>query len=41
MMMNEALRYDVAIDHYYKIPKIINEFIERIEKLGPNPFKGL
>lgn len=33
-------QYEVAIDEYDKIPKIINEFVESIEALGPNPFKG-
>ncbi len=31
---------EVAIDDYYKIPEIINGFVEKIEELGPNPFKG-
>ncbi len=30
----------VAIDEYDKIPQIINEFVESVEELGPNPFKG-
>ncbi len=30
----------VAIDEYDKIPAIIDDFVERILKLGPNPFKG-
>ncbi len=33
-------QYEVAIDDYDKIPKIINDFVEEIEALGPNPFKG-
>jgi quinone-modifying oxidoreductase subunit QmoB len=32
--------FEIAIDEYDKIPKIINEFVEQIEGLGPNPFKG-
>ncbi len=31
---------EVAIDDYQKIPEIINSFVEEIEALGPNPFKG-
>ena len=31
---------DLAIDDYDKIPQIVNEFVESIEELGPNPFKG-
>ncbi|MDY6823825.1 MAG: FAD-dependent oxidoreductase [Thermodesulfobacteriota bacterium] len=31
---------EVAIDDYDKIPEIINSFVEEIEALGPNPFKG-
>ena len=33
-------QFQVAIDEYDKIPQIINEFVEMIEELGPNPFKG-
>ncbi len=33
-------QFEVAIDDYPKIPKIINDFVEQIEALGPNPFKG-
>ncbi|MFO7840505.1 MAG: FAD-dependent oxidoreductase [Desulfosalsimonadaceae bacterium] len=33
-------QYEVAIDDYDKIPGIINDFVEHIEELGPNPFKG-
>ncbi|MFP4476776.1 MAG: hydrogenase iron-sulfur subunit [Desulfatibacillaceae bacterium] len=31
---------EVAIDEYDKLPQIINEFVELVEGLGPNPFKG-
>jgi quinone-modifying oxidoreductase subunit QmoB len=30
----------IAIDEYEKIPGIISEFMEVIESVGPNPFKG-
>lgn len=30
----------VNIDAYHKVPEIINEFVEEIVELGPNPFKG-
>ena len=33
-------QFEVAIDEYDKIPQIINEFVESIEEMGPNPFKG-
>ncbi len=33
-------QFQIAIDEYDKVPKIINEFVESIEELGPNPFKG-
>jgi quinone-modifying oxidoreductase subunit QmoB len=33
-------QFQVAIDEYDKLPKIINDFVEMIEDLGPNPFKG-
>lgn len=39
---NERVRQEqVAIDDYERIPQIINEFVDRIIKLGPNPFKGM
>ncbi len=33
-------QFEVAIDDYDKLPTIINDFVEMIEGLGPNPFKG-
>ncbi|MBW1959881.1 MAG: FAD-dependent oxidoreductase [Deltaproteobacteria bacterium] len=33
-------QFDVAIDDYDRLPKIINDFVASIEELGPNPFKG-
>jgi len=30
----------VAIDDYDRVPQIINDFVEEIIGLGPNPFKG-
>jgi len=30
----------VAIDEYDKVPGMIDEFVDTITKLGPNPFKG-
>jgi quinone-modifying oxidoreductase subunit QmoB len=30
----------VAINEYHKIPQIINDFVEEIVEMGPNPFKG-
>jgi len=34
-------QFEVAIDDYDKLPKMINDFVEMVEELGPNPFKGL
>ncbi len=31
---------EVAIDEYDKLPQIINDFVEEVDALGPNPFKG-
>jgi quinone-modifying oxidoreductase subunit QmoB len=31
---------EVGITDYAKIPKIIDEFMETIEEVGPNPYKG-
>ncbi|PID73484.1 MAG: heterodisulfide reductase subunit A [Desulfobacterales bacterium] len=33
-------QFEIAIDEYDKAPVIINEFVDMIEGLGPNPFKG-
>ncbi len=33
-------QFDIAIDEYDKIPGIVNSFVEMVEELGPNPFKG-
>jgi quinone-modifying oxidoreductase subunit QmoB len=33
-------QFQVSIDEYDKIPQIVNDFVELIEDLGPNPFKG-
>ena len=33
-------QFEVAIDEYDKVPKMINDFVEMVEDLGPNPFKG-
>jgi quinone-modifying oxidoreductase subunit QmoB len=33
-------QFEIAIDEYDKIPKIIDEFVASVEALGPNPFKG-
>ena len=31
---------EVGISDYHKIPKIIDEFMETIDSVGPNPYKG-
>jgi quinone-modifying oxidoreductase subunit QmoB len=33
-------QFEVAIDDYHKLPQIINDFVDSIEEMGPNPFKG-
>jgi quinone-modifying oxidoreductase subunit QmoB len=33
-------QFQVAIDDYDKIPKIIDDFVASVEEMGPNPFKG-
>jgi quinone-modifying oxidoreductase subunit QmoB len=35
-----VVQFTVAIDEYDKLPKMINDFVEEVEALGPNPFKG-
>jgi len=29
-----------ALESLAKLPKMINDFVEEVEALGPNPFKG-
>jgi quinone-modifying oxidoreductase subunit QmoB len=31
----------VAINEYDNLPKMINDFVERVEEIGPNPFKEM
>ncbi|MDI6796915.1 MAG: FAD-dependent oxidoreductase [Desulfatibacillaceae bacterium] len=31
---------EIAIDEFYKVPELINTFVEEVEAMGPNPFKG-
>ncbi|MEP0827506.1 MAG: hydrogenase iron-sulfur subunit [bacterium] len=33
--------HEVAISDYARIPKIFDEFLETIERVGPNPYKGM
>jgi len=33
-------QFQVAIDDYQTLPKIIDDFVASIEEIGPNPFKG-
>ncbi len=38
---SDRIRFEqLAIDDYEKIPTILQEFTERLETLGPNPYKG-
>lgn len=37
----ERVRFEeIAIDEYDKLPGLVSDFVEEIEDLGPNPFKG-
>jgi quinone-modifying oxidoreductase subunit QmoB len=38
--VERVAQFEIAIDEYDKVPKIINDFVESVEALGPNPFKG-
>jgi quinone-modifying oxidoreductase subunit QmoB len=31
---------EISIMDYKKIPQVINDFMERLEEVGPNPYKG-
>jgi quinone-modifying oxidoreductase subunit QmoB len=42
MLEPERIRTEfVEITDYQRIPEIINEYMEEIELIGPNPFKGM
>jgi quinone-modifying oxidoreductase subunit QmoB len=30
----------ISISEYHKIPKILDEFLEKLKEFGPNPYKG-
>ena len=32
--------HQLAINEYGQIPDLLNEFMEKIEEVGPNPYKG-
>jgi quinone-modifying oxidoreductase subunit QmoB len=32
--------HQISIMDYYRIPKLIEEFVEKLDELGPNPMKG-
>jgi quinone-modifying oxidoreductase subunit QmoB len=31
----------IAISEFDKLPQIVKEFVERVQEIGPNPFKGM
>jgi quinone-modifying oxidoreductase subunit QmoB len=33
-------QFEIAIDEYDRVPKLVDDFVAQIEALGPNPFKG-
>jgi quinone-modifying oxidoreductase subunit QmoB len=38
---SDRLRMEqVEISDYHRIPQIMDEFLETIRKIGPNPYKG-
>ena len=42
MLEPERIRTEfIEINEYYKIPELIDDYIETIEEIGPNPFKGM
>jgi len=34
-------QYEISMNDYEKLPKIIDDFVEELEDFGPNPFKGM
>jgi quinone-modifying oxidoreductase subunit QmoB len=42
MLEPERVRLEqLALNEYGKIPKLLDDFAEEIEEMGPNPFKGM
>lgn len=42
MLEEERIRTEfIEINEYHKVPEIINNYVELIEEIGPNPFKDL
>ena len=42
MLESERVRVEqLAINEYEKLPTLIAEFMATIEKVGPNPYKGM
>jgi quinone-modifying oxidoreductase subunit QmoB len=33
--------HELAINEYYKIPKLFDDFLEVIDTVGPNPYKDM
>ena len=31
---------ELSITDYDRIPALVNEFVEELEEMGPNPYKG-
>ncbi|SFM96933.1 FAD-dependent oxidoreductase [Thermodesulforhabdus norvegica] len=41
VLESERVRVEeVSISDYYRLPQILNDFAEKLEELGPNPYKG-
>lgn len=38
--VERVAQFEVAIDEYDKVPAMINAFVDQVEAMGPNPFKG-
>lgn len=41
VLESERIRVEeLSITDYYKLPQVLNDFADKIEELGPNPYKG-
>jgi quinone-modifying oxidoreductase subunit QmoB len=41
-MENDRVQlHEVEITDFARIPRLIDEFMQHIDEIGPNPFKGL
>jgi len=33
--------HQISVDEYRKLPQIFDDFLKRMDEVGPNPYKGM